>query len=312
MNNLKNKLISKRDIIKILTTSNEELKDVVINNIECYQIAFVHKSYCYKNSGSDEKIEKLDGYAEQMKDLLPSYESWERMEFIGDSVIDTVVKEYFYDRFEVQDEGFLTKLKSKLVRSEKLAEFANFLEFKQFLLLSNKMENLTRKGENKGRNNQRFMEDSFEAFVGAIIKDNEQSGFYVAKKFIIGLLEKLVDFAQLIMTNDNFKDSLLRLFQSRRWGDPKYTELYEESSQTNRIFVVGVFVEYNLLNMSLIQDLKECKKTYKINEKGILFTKDMENKGFVLVSIGKGATKKEAQQNSGKRGLTNLKISWNY
>jgi dsRNA-specific ribonuclease len=311
MNNLKNKLISRKDIRNILMTADKDLKDVQINNIECYQIAFVHKSYCYK---SEEKSEHLDGYSDnfQMKDILPAYESWERMEFIGDSVIDTIVKEYFYDRFEVQDEGFLTKLKSKLVRSEKLAEFANFLEFKQFLLLSNKMENLTRKGENKGRNNQRFMEDSFEAFVGAIIKDNEQSGFYVAKKFIIGLLEKLVDFSQLIMTNENFKDSILRLFQSRKWGDPKYTELYEESSQTNRIFVTGVFIESNKLNSSMIQTLNEYKISCKINEKGISIRNDMENKGFVLVSLGKGVTKKASEQNSAKRGLTNLKVSWNY
>jgi dsRNA-specific ribonuclease len=311
MNNLKNKLITKRDVIKILTTANEELRDVKINNIECYQKAFVHKSYCY----AEDRMERLEGYSDKFKrkEILPEYESWERLEFVGDSVIDTVVKEYFYDRFEVQDEGFLTKLKSKLVRSEKLAEFANHLEFKQFLLLSNKMENLTSKGENKGRNNQRFMEDSFEAFVGSIMKDNEQSGFYVAKKFILGLLEKLVDFAQLIMTNDNFKDSLLRLFQSRKWGDPKYTELYEECSQTNRIFVIGIFVKKSLLeNPSDLETLNEYRKTIKINnETGLSKIKQMEDDCF-LISTGKGSTKKEAQQNAGKRGLTNLKVSWNY
>jgi dsRNA-specific ribonuclease len=310
MNNIRNKLISRRDIKKILTAANEELKDVEIKNIEYYQIAFVHKSYGHI---SDERTEKLEGYCEkfQMKNELPVYESWERLEFVGDSFIDTIVKEYFYDRFEVQDEGFLTKLKSKLVRSEKLSEFANFLGFKEFLLLSNKMENLTKKGENKGRNNQRFMEDSFEAFVGAIIKDNEQSGFYVAKKFIIGLLEKLVDFAQLIMTNDNFKDSLLRLFQSRRLGDPIYTELYDESSQTNKIFVVGVFLQSNLLNSGVIDTLKEYK-TGMTNKKGLAVVKEKEEAGFILVSLGKGSTKKESQQNSAKRGLTNLKVSWNY
>jgi dsRNA-specific ribonuclease len=125
-------------------------------------------------------------------------------------------------------------------------------------------------------------------------------------------LEKLVDFAQLIMTNDNFKDSLLRLFQSRSWGDPKYTQLYEESSQTNRIFVVGVFIESNKLNSSMIQTFTEYKKSCKMNDKGISIRKDMEQKGFVLVSIGRGVTKKESQQNSAKQALTNLKVSWNY
>jgi dsRNA-specific ribonuclease len=324
MNNIKNKLITKRDIREILVKADDTLFDAKINEVDWYQRAFVHKSYSTKFQETNDTYgaqqlnnvyEDLEGYSEsfKMRETLPEFESNERLEFLGDSIVDAIVKEYLYDRFEIQDEGFLTKLKIKLVRSERLSEFANYLDFKEFLLLSNKMENLTNKGVNRGRNSQRFMEDCFEAFVGAIMKDNEESGYYVAKKFMIGLIEKLVDFTDLITTNDNFKDSLLRLFQSRKWGDPKYTELYHEGVQTNRIFTKGVFLERSLVPGDIKRNLEEYKSKNKItNRDGIESLRDMEKSGMVLVSIGKGKSKKEAEQNCGKWALTNLKVSWNY
>lgn len=316
MNNIRNKLITVRDVRSILMKANEELFDAKISNIDWYQRAFVHKSYSMKMEYENNEIyEELEGYGEvfKMKEELPEYESNERLEFLGDSIVDSIVKEYLYDRFDVQDEGFLTKLKIKLVRSERLAEFADYLEFSKYLLLSNKMENLTSRGENRGRNNKRFMEDCFEAFVGALMKDNEISGYYVAKKFILGLIEKLVDFSELILTNDNFKDSLLRLFQSRKWGDPRYTELYHEGVQTNRIFTKGVFLDINLVDTSTKKILMDYKNKNKItNVEGIKNLREMENKGMILMSIGKGKSKKEAEQNCGKWALTNLKVSWNY
>lgn len=308
MDNIRNKLISKRDIRQIFIKANKELFDAKINNIGWYQRAFVHKSYCCTDP---EDNEKLQGYSIKVKKQLPYFESNERLEFLGDSIIDAIVKEYLYDRFDVNDEGFLTKLKIKLVRSERLAAFGDYLNLSEFLLLSNKMENLTNKGENKGRNNKRFMEDSFEAFVGAIMKDNEVSGYYTAKKFVIGLIEKLVDFTELLTTNDNFKDSLLRLFQSRKWGDPKYTELYHEGLQTNRIFIKGVFLKKDLLDKNSLELINDYKHNIN-NPEGLEKIKSMERLGMILVSTGKGKSKKEAEQNCGKWALTNLKVSWNY
>ena len=321
--NIKNKLITEKDVKEIFKKADPTLFDTKVNDISWYQRAFVHKSYCtnmdeavQKDTFENNVFEELEGYSEsfQMKTPLPEFQSNERLEFLGDSILDAIVKEYLYDRFEISDEGFLTKLKIKLVRSERLILFGDYLEFSQFLLLSNKMENLTYKGVNRGRNNKRFMEDCFEAFIGSIMKDNESCGYYIAKKFIIGLIENLVDFSELIVTNDNFKDSLLRLFQSKKIGDPKYTDLCHEGSQTNRIFTKAVFVKKDLLDSNYSELLKEYnkKRSIVIRDEGNEVISQMEKNGFVLVSIGKGKSKKEAEQLCGKWALTNLKVSWNY
>lgn len=322
MNNIKNKLITKTDIRNIFTKANKDLFDAKINNVVWYQRAFVHKSYSSKFDDTDNDCEnnnfnnqeELEGYSDsfQMREKLPEFESNERLEFLGDSIVDSIIKEYLYDRFDIQDEGFLTKLKIKLVRSERLSEFANFLGLKEFLLISNKMENLTYRGQNKGRNNQRFMEDCFEAFIGAMMKDNEESGYYTAKKFLIGIIEQLVDFSDLILTNDNFKDSLLRLFQSKKWGDPKYTDLFFEGMQTNRVFTKAVFLKKSSIDQESLQKIKESNNNLRLNREGEDVVRNMEKEGFILISTGKGKSKKEAEQNCGKRALSNLKVSWNY
>lgn len=321
MNNIRNKLITNRDILNILIKANKSLYDTKINNIELYQRAFVHKSYITKFEeldNTDNVYEELENYSKCfiIKDSLPEYDSNEKLEFLGDSTLDAIVKEYLYDRFESPraDEGFLTRLKIRLVRSEKLAEFGNYLNLNQLLLLSNKMENLTSKGENKGRNNNRFMEDCFEALIGAIMKDNDINGYYIAKQFVIGLIEKLVDFGDLITNNDNYKDSLLRFFQSKKWGDPKYTDLYFEGAQINRIFVKGVFLPKSIIDKNSLKLLNDYKqKSVKISNKdGINKIKELENNDMILVSLGKGKSKKDAEQNCGKWALTNLKVSWNY
>ena len=301
--NIKNKLITKSDIVSILNRANPELSDTSINNIYWYQRAFSHKSYSCQH---EDQYEKLENYSEyKIKELLPEYESNERLEFLGDSIVDAIVKEYLYDRFDVVDEGFLTKLKIKLVRSERLIEFAEFLGFREFLLLSNKMENLTTKGKSRGRNTKRFLEDAFEAFVGAIMKDQKGQGYEVSKKFVVGLIEQLVDFSELIMTNDNYKDSLLRYFQSNKWGNPKYTEINQEGTQSNCIFTMGVFLKESLLkNTTFNNDVKVTSGVKVVNK--------MRDDGMILVALGKGKSKKEAEQMASKWALTALKVSWNY
>lgn len=302
--NIKNKLITRSDIEKIFNKANKQLFDTSINDIYWYQRAFSHKSYSCHH---EDQYEELENYGEyKIQQLLPNFESNERLEFLGDSMVDAIVKEYLYDRFEIVDEGFLTKLKIKLVRSERLSEFAEYLGFREFLLLSNKMENLTYKGKNRGRNTKRFLEDSFEAFVGAIMKDHEGCGYEISKKFIVGLIEQLVDFSELIMTNDNYKDSLLRYFQSNKWGNPKYTEISQEGTQSNSVFTMGVFLDD--------KSLKEANfnNQVKVNNQGMKVVRKMKEQGQSLVALGKGKSKKEAEQMASKWGLTALKVSWNY
>ncbi|KAJ3229603.1 hypothetical protein HDU81_005236 [Chytriomyces hyalinus] len=98
-----------------------------------------------------------------------------------------------------------------------LYQFARYLGLGEFLLLSPQVEKLTLLGPNKGRNNPRFYEDTFEAFVGAIIQDfGDEVGYRYAKRFIVSIIEHVVDFADILLCNENHKDVLQRQFLSQQ------------------------------------------------------------------------------------------------
>ncbi|KAJ3002802.1 UNVERIFIED_CONTAM: hypothetical protein HDU68_006004, partial [Siphonaria sp. JEL0065] len=171
-----------------------------IKNPKPYQTAFVHKSYLVSENGG------ITGNA-AAKTCFES--SNEVPEYLGDGFIGAIVGKYLVDRFEGEQEGFLTKTRTRLVRSSMLYRFARFLMLGKFLLLSQQVERLTLLGPNKGRNNPKFYEDCFEAFVGAIISDfGDEEGYRYAKRFVVSIIEHIVDFAEIILCNENHKDVL--------------------------------------------------------------------------------------------------------
>ena len=206
-------------------------------NLVFYQTAFVHKSYLHE---SDPKL----GYT-------PT-QSNEVLEFLGDSFIGAVVAKYLVDRFDDQQEGFLTKTRTVLVRSQMLHQFARHLMMGTWILLSPQVSRLTYAGSNKGRNNPRLYEDCFEAFVGAMIEDFQEpddpvSGSRFVYRFLVGIIEHLVDFADIILFNTNTKDTLQRYFQSLKWVNPVYIELYETEPPQTKVFTKGVFLKKEYL-----------------------------------------------------------------
>ena len=144
---------------------------------------------------------------------LFDYDS-ETLEFLGDSVLGVIVAKYLFERFSEEDEGFLTKMRSKLVRGEMLGSLAKMLGFGEYLILSRHIEDKC-----DGRNSISILEDSFEAFLGAMFLDFNETdnynlmdnfysgiGYQICEKFIIHFIEDKVDFADLIRTNTNYKD----------------------------------------------------------------------------------------------------------
>jgi ribonuclease-3 len=252
--NKSNFLISQDEILNIFKFAG--IQDITITNISLYQTAFIHKSYCH--------MKDYEEYENSDNCLKLQNESYEKMEFLGDSILGCIISEYIFKRYTLiynQDEGFLTRIKNRLVNGETLAFLADKLNFNKYLIISNHIDI-----NHDGRNNKNILEDSFEAFIGALYLDTYNIEF--AKKFILNIFEKYIDFTDIIINNTNYKDQLQRYFQNnfkdRKNSHPKYIV---EEDENNKIYICKVFLE----------------ETY--------------------IKSGKGETKKKAEQDAAKNTL---------
>tara|TARA_R110000803_G_scaffold91551_4_gene159028 strand:- start:5 stop:694 length:690 start_codon:yes stop_codon:yes gene_type:complete len=184
-----------------------DLVGTKINNLDLYQKAFTHKSALKTYTLTD---------------------SFETLEFIGDSVLGFVITKYLFDRYESKQEGFLTKARTKLVRGETLAELARNLNFDKWILMDEKG---MRNGWNR---NTKVLEDAFEAFIGAIYLD---LGLIHARRFILDSFE-MIDM-KCLMIDDNFKDQLMRYCQANKFDLPTYII----NSHSSGIFDITVKVD---------------------------------------------------------------------
>ena len=135
----------------------EKLVGTKVNNLAIYQKAFTHKS--------------------ALKRYILN-ESFETLEFMGDSVLGFLVTKLLFDKYESRQEGFLTKARTKLVRGNMLASIARRLELDKWILMDEK-------GIRNGWNhNEKVLEDALEALIGAIYLD---LGLLHTKKFVLGI-----------------------------------------------------------------------------------------------------------------------------
>ena len=209
--NPSNALISVQDVIHIMKQVN--MNDFKPTHISFYQESFIHKSY---NFLSDYKeFTKPDDCLELQK------KSYETLEFLGDSLLGCMTAEYLYKRFEGEDEGFFTKIKTRIVNGEQLCYLANKLGLNKHLIISKHIE------ENcSGRENQHILEDVLEAFIGALYLDTQD--YTVIQEFVFNLIEEFLDLPEIILKDTNFKDQILRYFQHNFKVHPKYETIKSE------------------------------------------------------------------------------------
>jgi len=222
--------------------SREEIQDILgmkIKNISYYQRALVHKSIykaVKKYTGGD-----LQEYLEQHN---------ERMEFLGDSVLSLIIANYLYHKYPDQDEGFLTRIKTKLVNGTQLAKLARKINLGKYILMSNHVQNIN------GRDSQKILEDTFEAFLAAIFKD---LGFDAVNSYIIEIIESL-DFKEILL-EDNYKDTLLKYTQHNfKNCTPEYTLVSTDGPPHNRIFTVAVVINGKLYNSGTGKSKKQAEQ----------------------------------------------------
>jgi len=193
----------------------EDKAGVTFKNKNILRQAFTHRSYINENKNT--KLEHN-----------------ERLEFLGDAVLELVVTDFLYATYPNKPEGELTTYRSALVNAITLAEVASNLSMNDFLLLS--------KGEAKdtGRARQYILANTFEAVIGAIYLDQ---GYESAKKFI----EKhIFVFADKMITKGNLVDAK-SLFQEkaqeRAGTTPSYKLIRESGPDHDKSFTVGVYIK---------------------------------------------------------------------
>jgi ribonuclease-3 len=169
----------------------------------------------------------------QDEDDLEDVDSYERLEFLGDAVLDLVVSRYLYEIYPDATEGFLTKLRSRLVRGDTLANFAVELKLGDLMILGDRAR------QQQVQYSKSILADIFEALIGALYLDQ---GFSVTQDLVLGFIEDMVDFEDLIQTMENYKSLLLEYAQSEGWEYPIYETIREEGPGHDKTFTVEVIV----------------------------------------------------------------------
>lgn len=161
----------------------------------------------------------------------------ERLEFLGDAVLDFVVGDYLYHRFPEMKEGELTWLRASLVKGETLAQFARKISLGNFLLLGKGEE------ESGGRERNSILGSAFEALVGAIYLDKDLD---TVRSFLEPFIEPELDQLLREATGLDPKSQLQEFVQEWLGITPSYRTLEEKGPEHSRTFVVGVFLREKL------------------------------------------------------------------
>jgi len=157
----------------------------------------------------------------------------ERLEYLGDAIVGFLVAEHLFENFPGRDEGFLTRLRAKLVNGRALAERARDINLGRFIQVSDSLSV-------DQRNSNGILADAFEAIIGAIYLDQ---GMATAKSFVERTVLDHVDLDQLSKVKDNYKSTLLEFVQARSSIQPVYEVKSESGPSHDKRFVVAVLVD---------------------------------------------------------------------
>jgi ribonuclease-3 len=223
--NPSNTILNESDVLNLFSKYNVETK---INDINIYRKSMVHKSYCTRKNEDFES-----GNLKCPAKCIPlQEESNERLEFLGDAVINLIVGKYLYERYADENEGFLTKIRTKLVNGVMLAQLCSYTGLQKYLIISKQIE------DNNGRNNKKLMEDLFEAFVGAMIMDLKS--YDVIETWLVNLIEENINFSELISQNNNYKDMFIKQFQYKYNYLPKFLEINSKQDSNGKLYTVCI------------------------------------------------------------------------
>lgn len=235
--NPKNRELTPSDAIPILKRYGWKGR---IKNFNLFAQACCHKSYVDRpeiwqeqtNDGEEVVI------APRPDDCLPLRKcDNEELEYLGDRVLGLVIASYVSKRYPGQGEGFLTRILSRVVNNKQLGKLAKEIGLAPWVVLSRHMEEVC-----DGRNNLRILGSMFEALFGALYlqEDDVGRGLQQCNDFLVRIIERHIDFVQIIIEDTNYKDQLLRKFQALYHVPPRYKEITVVGPPHDRIFTMGV------------------------------------------------------------------------
>ena len=183
----------------------------------------------------------------------------ERLEFLGDSVLGSIISEELYSRHSSIDEGQLSRLRSHLVRGNTLANLAKKLDISENLRLG--------QGELKsgGFRRESILADTFEAILGAIFLDSD---YLTVKKVVLNLFSDLLNEARSEDSLKDFKTQLQELLQKKGYDLPKYELLQTKGKDHNAVFYVSCHVE--VLKIKVEKNAKSIKRAEQACAQSIL------------------------------------------
>ena len=274
----------------------------LIHNIELYKRAFIHRSYTKRPHL--ENIKQKITIMPKPDDCMPLHtKSNERLEFLGDGVLELATKYYLYRRFPKENEGFMTEKKIALVKNEAIGKLALDMGLHKWYIISKHAE------EKKIRHNLKKLGCLFESFIGALfldmnkitVKDEENwfsnvfvtgPGFQMVQKFIENIFEKHINWIELIQQDNNYKNLLQVSLQKEFKITPEYVELNYDVEEG---YHMGVYLCLGTLLHEV--DVKDAIP-YKNLGSYEAIHKYIESHGKILVYMGSGKhkIKKKAEQ----------------
>ena len=301
-NNLNNE-ITINDVQSILNRYGLPGK---ITNINLYKRAFDHRSYTKRPELENEKNGII--ITEQPIDCLPlRSKSNERLEFLGDGVLECIVKFYLYRRFPKENEGFMTEKKIALVKNEAIGKIAYEMRLHKWYIIS-------KHAEEKGiRTNLKKLGCLFESFLGALFLDFNKTeiiddnaifqnffvsgpGFQFAQIFVENVFEKHVNWNELINNDDNFKNILQVKIQKEFKVTPSYIEIEDYDPEIG--YTMGVYIclgqqihEVRIEDAISFRTLGTFEKVHEIADNN-------EGKAFIFLSKSVHKIKKKAEQDA--------------
>jgi ribonuclease-3 len=228
--NSKNVPITVPDVERIL--HNHGLEGYKLKQLTPFQTAMVHTSYVrrseYTTLTGDPAV--LAACPVGVMDLFP--ESYEQLEFRGDSILGASVATYLCDRYYDESPGFLTVARKVIVRNRTLGRVARILGLDKFFVISRNVEEMK---ADHGRQNPEKLGDVLEAFLAALWIDCGYD-FKVFHTFVTTLIETHLDIPTLLREDDNYKDR----FQKHCQQVFHYTPTYTMVDSKNGIFTMAV------------------------------------------------------------------------
>jgi ribonuclease-3 len=210
--------------------SLKNLLGFVPGNLSLYKLAFRHKSV-----------------AQNVKKGVKN--SNERLEFLGDAVLGSVVAEVLFKLYPYEDEGFLTELRSKIVNRVNLNQLARKLGFEQLIQYDNRMVNSARQGSLLG--------DAFEALIGAIYLDK---GYDFTRSFLVNhIIKSHIDIHRLEQTETNFKSKLIEWCQ-RHGKDITFELIGNQDGESNKLFTVQASIDGEIMGQGKEFNKKNAEK----------------------------------------------------